>query len=587
MRSFFQIKIYRRKFIAYTLFVVIIGLALGIITCAVLLEQWVENARNEAAVAFARVRNDLQYNAERIETYMQRVYSNNSLKDDIQCFLGNRAEEYLTCRLQASKYNLPLASFPDDMKSFLGNRGMGDITQVSLHSGNYANVVRFDNNGNTSFQFLLDNADESFRETIHKGFVYRKKLSDATNSARQSGEIRFLVSSERIFKTVKSYGSFEAATVSASGEVYPITNGAHSTEEQFRQVVADGRSSGFLEWNPFKRVYFVTFHSAEFDYDFISTVDLVLLIRKKTDVLLIVFLIVLLAMISVLLLIIYNLREDANFIRRILVSIGRVKTADFIPMVTPSHYRRNEYGMIAREMDEMILKLNNHIRTEYLLKLKQQETEMKALQNQINPHFLYNTLEVIRSLALMNRPEDTADAIASLGALYRGIVKKENTISIHEELDLLQQFLKMMEFKFPERFYYQIHVDKAVLMIPTVKFWMQPLAENFFLHGFNSNNDFNLLVINGREKEDAFVIEFIDNGNRIAEERLVEIRHSLTGKEDSSGESIGLNNVYTRLHFFYGKGFSMKINNNKEAGIKITVIISKEALANVQTSDSR
>ncbi|KHF34762.1 hypothetical protein CM49_02984 [Paenibacillus sp. P1XP2] len=123
MGSFLQIKIYRGKFIAYTVFVVTLGLALGILTCAILLYQWIENARTEAVSAFARIENELQYDADRIEAYMQRIYSNNRLMTDARYFLGNSAEGYLTNRLKNSHFNEPLVSFPDDMKAFLYSSG--------------------------------------------------------------------------------------------------------------------------------------------------------------------------------------------------------------------------------------------------------------------------------------------------------------------------------------------------------------------------------------------------------------------------------------------------------------------------------
>ncbi|QHT58556.1 sensor histidine kinase [Paenibacillus lycopersici] len=580
MHSFLQIKIYRGKFIAYAVFVVFIGLTLGAVTCAVLLDQWVGNARNEAAGSFARAESALQYDADRIESFMQRVYSNSGLVTDIRCFLGNNAEGYLTSRLQESHFNRALVSFPDDMKSFLSNGGQGDITQVSLHTEQEGNVIRFDNNGNTSFQFRLPNTDRTFNETIRSGFVYRKKLSDPNQISRQLGEFRFLVSSDRIFQAAPNYPQSETAAVSASGDIYRISGSGSDGADLVRRATASGRTHGYLRTGLLDRAYFVTYRSTQFDYQFVSIVNASSLIRQKLSVLLIVFLIMLAAMISVLLLIVYNLREDANFLRRIINSIGRVKTADFTP-VNPARYRRNEYGMIARELDDMIHQLDKHIRTNYLLKLKQQETEMKALQHQINPHFLYNTLEVIRSFALGNRADDTADAIATLGALYRDVVKNENIIPLGSELDLLQKYLRIMEFKYPDRFYYQFNVDKALLALPTVKFWMQPLAENFFVHGFNPESEFNLLVVNGYEEEDRFVLEIADNGNWISDSRLAEIRASLLRTDDASTESIGLHNVYTRLRFFYGPGFSMAIDNNEEAGVKITIILSKEAMNDV------
>lgn len=582
--SFLQIKIYRGKFIAYTVFVVAIGLAIGILTCAILLYQWVDNARNEAASAFIRVENTFQYNADRIEAYMQRVYSNSGLMDDVRCFLDHSAEGYLTGRLQESRYNQPLVSFPDDMKSFLYSGGQGDIIQVSLHTEQRGNVIRFDNNGSASFMFQLPNTDEAFQESIHKGFVYRKKLSDPNQISRQLGEFRFLVSSDRIFKNVSNYRVEQAAIVSASGDVYPIVGANRHTEELARQAVADGRSQGYMSMGGLNSVFFVTFPSTKFDYQFVGLVDLGMMIKEKAGVLLSVFLIVLSAMISVLMLIVHNLRDDARFLHHIIHSMGRVKTADFTPE-TPARYRRNEYEMISRELEDMSRQLDKYIRTEYLLKLKQQEIEMKALQNQINPHFLYNTLEAIRSRALVNSDVDTSDAIAALGALYRDMVKHENIITIGKELSLLQEYLKIMEFKYPDRFYYQINVEKALLSLPTVKFWMQPLAENFFVHGFNPSNGFNLIVINGWEAEEHFVLEIVDNGKWIAEERLNEIRDALYRKDDAPVKSIGLHNVHTRLHFFYGEDFAMEIGNNEEAGVKISVILPKEVGLHVQTSD--
>jgi sensor histidine kinase YesM len=118
-----------------------------------------------------------------------------------------------------------------------------------------------------------------------------------------------------------------------------------------------------------------------------------------------------------------------------------------------------------------------------------------------------------------------------------------------------------------------------------VKFWLQPLAENFFVHGFNPESEFNLLIVNGWEEEDRFVLEIVDNGNRISEDRLIQIRSKLSRLDDAPTDNIGLRNVYTRLHFFYGAGFFMKIDNNEEAGVKITVILSKEATFNVQAAN--
>lgn len=571
--SFFHIKIYRNKFWAYLIFIVTIGLTLGTMTSVILVNQWIGNARIEAANAFSRIENNFQNDADRIEAYMQRLYSNQDLMKDVRYFMSPSVEGYLTKRLENSPYSSQsLLSFPEDTKTYLYSWAQGDITQISVHTKDYGNVIRFNSFGIPSFQFGVPNTDEIFDESIQKGFVSRKKLNQ---SATEVGEIRFQISSKRIFSIVNNYQLGNSAVINPStGEIFIIGNTKSITEEITQQAVAHNKNHGFIVNKGYIPIFFVTFSSTKFNYRFVSTVDLAALIRQHSTVLLNIFMIVFTAMICVLLLVVYNLRDDSRFLHRIIQSIKRAKTADFTPN-KPARYRMNEYGMIAREVDDMIHQLNKYIRNEYLLKLKQQEAEMKALQHQINPHFLYNTLEVIRSTALVHQNEPTADAIATLGALYREIVKKENIISIGSELELLRKYLKIMEFKYPEHFFYQIDVEDAILALPTVKFWMQPLAENFFVHGFNINKEFNLFIVSGWEDENYYRLDFIDNGARIDEERLTIIRRILSSNNDHATKSIGLYNVYTRLQFFYQEDFSISIENNDEAGVKISVQISK------------
>lgn len=400
--------------------------------------------------------------------------------------------------------------------------------------------------------------------------------------AEGSAEIRFQISSEQIFSIVNNYQLGHAAAINDSGEVYLIGNDNTMSEQIIQQAIANKNTHGVILKNWMSPIFYVTFPSTKFNYKFVSTIELRVLVQQHASTLILLFLVILTAMICVLLLVVYNLRDDARFLHRIIQSIKRVKTANFTPN-KPARYRRNEYGMIAREVDDMIHQLDKHIRNEYLLKLKQQEAEMKALQHQINPHFLYNTLEVIRSTALVNHDAHTADAIATLGALYREMVKKENIISIGSELELLQKYLKIMEFKYPDHFYYQIDMEDSLLDVPTIKFWMQPLAENFFIHGFDKEKEFNLFVVKGSEDEHYYRLEFIDNGVWIEEERLADIRRILSSKHEISTKSIGLYNVYARLNFYYDEGFSMHIENNDEAGVRISVQISKEVTRDVQT----
>lgn len=175
MNTFLRIKIYRSKFWSYVIFILLIGLTLGALTSAIVINQSVGNARIEAANAFSRTENNLQNDADRIEAYMQRIYSNQDLMNDASYFLSPTIDDYLTKRLKNSTFNLrPLISFPEDVKTYLYNWAQGDITQISVHTVKQGNVIDFNSNGIPRFQFGLSNDDLMFAENIQRGFVYRK-----------------------------------------------------------------------------------------------------------------------------------------------------------------------------------------------------------------------------------------------------------------------------------------------------------------------------------------------------------------------------------------------------------------------------
>lgn len=198
---------------------------------------------------------------------------------------------------------------------------------------------------------------------------------------------------------------------------------------------------------------------------------------------------------------------------------------------------------------------------------------MRALQQQINPHFLYNTLETIRSRALMRNDMETASAIEHLGSLFRARVHSAEVITLKEEFELLKMYLHIMELRFAEKFVYQMELDEDVEKVNTINFWMQPLAENFFTHGFDMESEFNLLLIQGNREGEFVRINIIDNGKGMTPERLDSVlMHMYEGSDNPNGD-IGIRNVYMRLSWYYGDGFEMKIMQGKEGGTQLQIWI--------------
>lgn len=198
---------------------------------------------------------------------------------------------------------------------------------------------------------------------------------------------------------------------------------------------------------------------------------------------------------------------------------------------------------------------------------------MRALQHQINPHFLYNTLEMLRSKALVQGDRDTADAIAMLGTLYRARMHKKESVLLKEEFELLEMYLKIMTMRYGDKFVYQMELEPEVGELETVVFWLQPLAENFFAHGFDRESEYNLLIVSGRNQDGGGLIEIADNGAGAETDKLPEIRKNMYEGNDDPEADIGLRNVYMRLKYFYRDGFRMEIGNREEGGFRISLFL--------------
>lgn len=272
----------------------------------------------------------------------------------------------------------------------------------------------------------------------------------------------------------------------------------------------------------------------------------------------------------------FNLQGEARFLSHIMDMLKTMEHGSFVEVGTMvmkrgGHY--NEYTLIADALSEVSVKLDGYIRKEYLLKLKQQETAMRALRHQINPHFLYNTLESIRARALVLKDRETVEAIEGLGRLYRTLIRCPEVISLRKEVEVLEMYLKLMSLRFADTFVYRVDIEEEAKDVDTIAFWLQPLAENFFNHGMDQESEFNLLMLEAVKKEDGILVTMSDNGRGILEDRLLEIRKNMVEGGDDPGADIGLRNVYMRLSYFYGEAFSMNIENQAAGGLKIDIFL--------------
>jgi two-component system, sensor histidine kinase YesM len=236
----------------------------------------------------------------------------------------------------------------------------------------------------------------------------------------------------------------------------------------------------------------------------------------------------------------------------------------------------DEIGQLSAGFNKTVEKLSNLLEEVYVSKLKetemslkQKEIEIKMLQSQMNPHFLYNSLETIRGMALEEGQENIATMSFSLAMLLRYNLKNDSsTVSLGEEIKFCQTYLQIQKFRFEDRFEYEIDIPPWAIEQEVVKFSLQPIVENCFVHAFGQSfQKFKITISVVPHSESSFTITIEDTGAGIPNHRLGELTEKLEQKTtNSDGKHIGLLNVQQRIHYVFGAEYGLGIRSQLGSG---------------------
>ncbi len=540
-----------------------------------MLNNYISIHRDSSLNAFKRIEQSVDNTIDSIESYVESVYSNEKLLNDFLFYFGNNPEKYFTKRLLNSKQDEYQTSFIKDCKNYV-NRNNNIILQISFFSYRNVNLIKFNKDGSTDFKFSIDPIQVNYsNQTIPYTFMYTKELPSPSDLTSRMGKIQFSIDIKKLFPVIKNYNVNNAYAIKGDELLTITSSSSNKVSSDDIAIYKCSFGQGTIKKSLFNKIYYNVCNSQKYDFKIITIIDTNTIIKENITTFLILLCSIVLLFSVMAAIIAIRMNYDAKYIKQIISFIDNVKLFDFSQKKIQR--RNDEYSMIANSLNDMSDKINKHIEQEYLLKLDQQKAEMMALENQINPHFLYNTLEIIRSKSFLNGDHVVSDAIYNLGSMYRDIVKSDLIITVDAELEMLTKYLKLMEFKYEDNFYYQINVCQQIRELNTLKFWMQPIVENFFKHGFNKDNQYNLILIIGEEREQSYIIEFVDNGSCINTQTLIKLNSSFCVDADIiETQSIGITNIYKRLRYYYGDKMSMHISNNKEAGITVKVEIEKE-----------
>lgn|GEM_PF-6919723 len=237
-----------------------------------------------------------------------------------------------------------------------------------------------------------------------------------------------------------------------------------------------------------------------------------------------------------------------------------------------------EFQRLSIGFNSMMSRINelNEKNLDYQKKVLLKEIENKhiqllALQTQINPHFLYNTLECINSMGVLYNSWEIQEMATSLAFIFKYSVKGEHLVFVQDEIDVIEYYINIQQIRFPNKFNVVYEIDQNILSYKMLKFILQPIIENNFKHGIENSTDFYTIYIRGEAINNKLVISICDNGAGMDEERLREVQRDLNNSEETLSErySIGLSNINKRLHLYYGSEYGINIESKKQVGTKV------------------
>lgn len=266
-------------------------------------------------------------------------------------------------------------------------------------------------------------------------------------------------------------------------------------------------------------------------------------------------------------------------LRRLVSQSEEIARGNFV-QTELSEAGQDEFSILEHSINRMSIRLQDLIDREYKEQLFRAELEKEtnqakllALQEQVNPHFMFNALESIRLKAIAKDERETAGMIKYMARMFRNLLEwNDNIITLRDEIGFLDEFLHIQKYRFEDEFSYEIDVTQEAYACLLPKMMLQPLVENACVHGVEAVSSDRWISVKAWVEADKLWLAVEDNGGGMSAEKLQELREMLKG-EAKAGKSVGLWNVYRRLVLYYGDEFGFEINSVLKKGTVCTITI--------------
>ncbi|MGM0903507.1 MAG: cache domain-containing sensor histidine kinase [Bacillota bacterium] len=354
-------------------------------------------------------------------------------------------------------------------------------------------------------------------------------------------------------RTIFHTDSTEIGGFDENFENYPKINGSFSTNGWDENVL--------ISTNDFQGIDWRIFHSVAVEE-----------LTKETDALrngtIIMFIIIVVLSVIISIVLAWNV---SNPLKRLTKLMKKVEKGNF-NVDLPIH-SQDEIGILANSFNSMIQEINQLIKKNYQIEIRQKNAELYALQSQINPHFMYNTLETIGYAVEEEETETVVHMVTLLGRMLRySLNNKDRVVPISYEVRHMNDFLTLQKFRFEERIEFNIQSDIDTNLYYIPKFILQPIIENSIKYGLEQLETCVIEIIIKKTNQKEILLTIKDNGPGIEEDVLTKLNETLrvnpmTGRDSS----FGLMNVHARISMIFGDSYGLEIQSKVEVGTEVTV----------------
>lgn len=478
------------------------------------------------------------------------------------------------------------------------------LSNISILRKDISGVYIFSNRS-VYYQYLYDlgvdfeykyKEDEWYKETVRKGGTVvltgthkpyqRKNSSDYVFSLSRAivdtvnGEMLGVILIDANFRLISELGDSMAESgkgwiviTDEKGDVVYSPDRSQLTKKIDMDVTLLNKVTGNTLINSEKGNLFMNFITSDYsNWKIIQFIPQSYVYRTTGVIGIFILLTALALVILTVVLSFFVSRTISKPVASINYTLQRIGRGDFNQ--SSSIQREDEIGQLARGVNEMAINLKELVRRVSLAQLKQKEAELKSLQNQINPHFLYNTLNSIQMMAKINKQEKIAQMADDLGMLFKiSLNKGKDTVRLKQEFEHVELYIKLQQIRYKDKIRYFVNAAADIMDYYTIKLILQPIVENAIYHGLEKKSGKGTLKIEAMKNDGYIIIRVEDDGVGIPGEQLEMLRGALDGRGeyDPKMMNIGIKNVNERLKLYFGEEFGLQLDSVYGRGTAVTI----------------